>query len=33
MKVDFGELLAHLGDVPPERIRLRPPPGTATGQP
>src|SRR5947208_15937095 len=27
---DFGELLAHLGHVPPERIRLRPPPGAAT---
>src|SRR5437588_10966990 len=27
---DFAELLAHLGHVPPERIRLRPYPGTAT---
>src|SRR5262245_47671757 len=27
---DFAELLDHLGHVPPERIRLRPPPGTAT---
>src|SRR6266481_5586775 len=26
----FAEVLAHLGDIPPERIRLRPPPGTAT---
>jgi Uma2 family endonuclease len=27
---DFAELLDRLGHVPPERIRLRPPPGTAT---
>lgn len=27
---DFAELLDRLGNVPPERIRLRPPPGTAT---
>jgi Uma2 family endonuclease len=26
----FAEVLARLGDIPPERIRLRPPPGTAT---
>jgi Uma2 family endonuclease len=26
----FAEVLAYLGDIPPERIRLRPPPGTAT---
>ncbi|CAN5905187.1 hypothetical protein BH23PLA1_BH23PLA1_25220 [soil metagenome] len=25
-----AELLAHLGDIPPERVRLRPAPGTAT---
>jgi len=27
---DFAELLERLGNIPPERIRLRPPPGTAT---
>lgn len=27
---DFAELLDRLGHVPPERIRLQPPPGTAT---
>jgi Uma2 family endonuclease len=27
---NFGELLERLGHIPPERIRLRPPPGTAT---
>src|SRR6266550_3417550 len=27
---DFAELLDHLGHIPPERIRLRPPPGSAT---
>jgi Uma2 family endonuclease len=26
----FADLLAQIGDVPPERIRMRPPPGTAT---
>lgn len=26
----LADLQAHLGDIPPERIRLRPPPGTAT---
>jgi Uma2 family endonuclease len=26
----MAELIAHLGDIPPERIRLRPAPGTAT---
>ena len=25
-----GDLLTHLGDIPPHRIRLRPTPGTAT---
>jgi len=28
----FGDLLAQLGDVPPSRIRVFPPPGTATEQ-
>ncbi|MBI1901981.1 MAG: Uma2 family endonuclease [Planctomycetia bacterium] len=27
---NLGDLLAHLGGVPPARIRMRPPPGTAT---
>src|SRR6266849_6986317 len=27
---NFADVLARLGDIPPERIRLRPPPGTAT---
>jgi Uma2 family endonuclease len=27
---DVAELLERLGNIPPERIRLRPPPGTAT---
>jgi Uma2 family endonuclease len=27
-----ADLLAHLGDIPPARIRLHPPPGTATEQ-
>jgi Uma2 family endonuclease len=26
----FGDLLDRLGDIPPQRIRLRPPPGQAT---
>jgi Uma2 family endonuclease len=29
---NLAELLDRLGDLPPERIRLRPPPGTATEQ-
>jgi Uma2 family endonuclease len=28
----FADLLEQIGDVPPERIRMRPPPGTATEQ-
>jgi Uma2 family endonuclease len=28
----MAELVAHLGDIPPERIRFRPEPGTATAQ-
>lgn len=28
----FGQLLEQLGDISPHRIRLRPPPGTATEQ-
>jgi Uma2 family endonuclease len=28
--VNVRDLIAHLGDVPPERIRMHPPPGTAT---
>src|SRR5215831_15402916 len=27
---DVAELLERLGNIPPERVRLRPPPGTAT---
>ena len=27
---NLGDLLAELGDIPPGRIRLHPPPGTAT---
>src|SRR5260370_17828780 len=28
--VNVRDLIAHLGDIPPERIRMHPPPGTAT---
>src|SRR3954462_11965292 len=28
--VNVRDLIAHLGGVPPERIRMHPPPGTAT---
>ena len=28
--VTIGDLLEELGDIPPERVRLRPAPGTAT---
>jgi hypothetical protein len=28
--VTVSELLHQLGDIPPERVRLQPPPGTAT---
>jgi Uma2 family endonuclease len=27
---NMAEVLAHLGDIPPERVRVRPAPGTAT---
>jgi hypothetical protein len=28
--VTVSDLLYQLGDIPPERVRLQPPPGTAT---
>ena len=30
LTVTVSDLLHQLGDIPPERVRLQPPPGTAT---